>query len=120
MVCTSDEPTNTLTCYVKAVQKEDGSIGYGILWPDYPEYTQGGLWENSTDDIDTVEFKLIVTVKQQALSIDPNCHHELAIVVTNPSAYINLDTKRDMGFISHDDEDPFSQDVFAMASENHH
>jgi hypothetical protein len=110
-----DIVSNTFHVYIKATVRADGTVGYGMMWPDYPELTEGGDWDEPDADVATVEYQLIGRVKKQAAAVDPGHHHDVLVFCTNPSLYVCLDPQRTINFAVHNEDDPYSDTVMEMA-----
>lgn len=97
--------------YLKAV-KTKGKIAWAVIWIDYPELSEAGVWQNQQDDVETVEYKLCTRIKNQALTAHAN---GVEVYCTYPSAYICLDDSFHMKFIAHSPINPKSMEVISYA-----
>lgn len=103
----------TKNVYVKATQYRD-TIGFIMLWADYPELTEAGVWPNKDDDADTVEYNLIMLAKQYQQSHEES-GKELIVHCTNPAAYVCLDPNISIRFVAHSPHDSKSVEAVAAA-----
>lgn len=99
--------------YIKATQYRD-TIGFIMLWADYPELTEAGVWPNKADDVDTVEYKLIMLAKQHQKSQE-HCGREMIVHCTNPAAYVCLDPNISIKFVAHSPHDSKSVEAVGAA-----